>query len=144
MADSWGDSLRRLADEFVDVVVWGGEIDDDSYEQIRLRRSVGELRREFETASTSGSLDEVIVVVTGVLRHGGEALLDWLDLVEEIVQVAEQRFGTREGRGEFKAEQAKAAVRRLLQRSDARSAIFVDLVGPSAVDVFTGWFIDVT
>jgi hypothetical protein len=151
MAISVTGALRRLAGDVLEVAYGRDDgdrdsdrVDVDTYEQARLRQTVRKLRRAFEEGSKPGGLDEVVTVLVGVVRDGRVGLLAWLDLVEEIVQVTERRFGTRPGQGEFKAGQAKAAVRRLMQRTDTRSAAFVELVGPFTIDLFAGWFIDLT
>jgi hypothetical protein len=149
MVSSWTGALRRLAGDVLDVARGTGEeIDavaaEQAADQEHLRITVWRLRHAFETASEGGYLHEVGVVVARGVRDGRVALLAWLDLLEEIVQISERRYGAQSGRGEFKAAQVKAAVRRLLQRSDARSAAFVDLLGPAVIDLTTGLCIDVT
>jgi hypothetical protein len=141
-------TLRRLAAEVLEAASGSGgarQLDQETQEQSRLRSAVWRLRQAYTEASDGGALDELIVVLTRDLRDGREALLAWLNLLEEIVQLTEVRFGSQKGQGDFKAMQAKAAVRRLLQhRTDARSAIIVDFVGPFVIDRVTGWFIDLT
>src|SRR3954451_12329530 len=146
MANSWTDMLWRLAESVLEAASGADrdEIDDDTSEQARQQAEIWKLRLAYERAAEAGDLDEVVLAITGVLRGARVGLLAWLDLLEEIVQVTEQRFGTRPGRGKYKAAQVKAAFRRLLRRSDTRSAAFVELVGPSTMDLITGWLIDFT
>jgi len=142
-ASSWVGSVARFVGDAVNAI-GGGYDEADEDEQERLRRTVWKLERAYTKAAEGGDLGDLTTVVARTVRDGREALLAWLDLLEDIVQLTEARFGKKSGNGEFKATQAKAAVRRLLERSDARSAHVVKMLGPDAVDIATGWFIDVT
>jgi hypothetical protein len=143
MTSSLVQAVSRFVGDILDAA-FGGSDPLDEEEQARLRRTVWRLERDYAKASQGASLDDLVGGVTRAVQDGREALLAWLDLLEDIVQLAEQRFGTRPGNGPFKAAQVNAAIRRLLQRGEGRSAVVVQILGPDAIDLFTGWLIDVT
>lgn len=142
------DAVSRIVGEVLDAAFGDDEPSEEEQqeeeEQARLQHTAWELQRAYVQASGGSDLDVIITALSSAIHDGREALLAWLDLIEEIVQLAEFRFGTQAGAGEFKAEQAKAAVRRLLQRPDGRTAAALQMLGPDAIDLLTGWLIDVT
>jgi hypothetical protein len=149
MTTTWTNAVARLTGDLVDVAAacdicsWDTDREDPSTDRAAIRNAVWRMRRAYEEASEGLDVSTIVPFLAARLRTGREALIAWLDAIEEIVQLAERRYGPAPGQGEFKALQVKAAIRRLLDGSTARTAEFVELVGPSAVDLLTGMTIDV-
>lgn len=101
-----------------------------------LRRTAARIRAAFDRASEGGDLGEVWGVISETFRDGRTTLLAWFDFLEEVVQLAEKRFGSESGRGAFKAQQVKAAVRHLVAESKSPLKAILLTLGPGSVDVF--------
>ncbi len=125
--------------------------DDDTEYRERLAPVVLRLRQAYAAAAGEGDLTLLVGMANEQVAFGREALLTWLNLLEEITQLTEQLatqlYGSPEGKGKFKGEQAKAAVRYLVEPDNlpesASTAVIVDMFGPEGLDLITGVMIDV-
>jgi hypothetical protein len=112
----------------------GRDVSPESRE--RLRQTAARIRGAFDRASEGGDLGEVWGTLADTFREGRETLLAWFQFLEEVVQLAEARYGTESGRGAFKAQQVKAAVRHLVAKSKSPLKGILLTLGPGSVDVF--------
>jgi hypothetical protein len=90
-----------------------------------IRRTVWRLRRAYDEATGDGEdvLQGLVARLSATFAGIGGSFPLWIDLIEDLTQDAERRFGTQPGRGALKAAQVKAAMRYLISRSAGRPAI---------------------
>ena len=128
-------ALGRAAFDPCGLCTAGCDDEDDSLERQQLRQTARRIGALLDRLQATGDLDELWTVLTTAFRDGRDVLLSWFDLLEQIVQIAEQRYGSESGRGRFKAAQVKAALRRVIRESSSPSRDAVIALGPGALDL---------
>ena len=110
-----------------------------------LRVAVSDMRRLLRVALGSGGSEELVATINLLAEHSGEierAVVVWVDLVEALVQSAEQAYGSRPGRGRVKAAEVEEVIRRLLGRSGIKIPNVPDVLRPMILDIAAGWIVD--
>ena len=127
-----------------------GSPQDKSAALTRLRSHaqsvVWQARRTVEAVGGAGLLDDFIELLEKIAPNRQEivnALKAWVNLVEVLVQDAEQEYGTARGRGKEKAEQVKAALVHIaVDRPGLSIPDVPDFLIPIIVETGVNWAIN--
>lgn len=111
-----------------------------------LRETVWEVQQLLRTALAEGLDEDLTKTLNFLARHDEEiqkAFVVWFDLIEVLVQHAEQKYGPAPGLGQVKAAEVKEIVRYLMRSRRFDIPDVPRFVEPIIVDLFVDWTIDV-
>jgi hypothetical protein len=117
----------------------GAEVEDPRI--LLVRQQTWKLRRAYDAVSSSSPtlIPDLLKSVTSLLQHSSAGLIYWLQFIEDLVQEAERIYGTKPGRGDYKATQVKAAVYYVCSKSPRAKVWFPR---PVLLDVTIDWTVD--
>src|SRR5262249_50605753 len=120
----------------------GGAVSEDRLEQINHR--IWDLRRRLRDAIGAGLETTLVQVLNQLARQGDQiqaAIVAWVELLEVLVQDAEQRSGA--GTGALKASEVKQVAHFLLWRENRDLPHGDDIINPILGDLVADWTIDI-
>lgn len=119
-------------------ILEAGRIGRTTQEIRALQATVWNLRRLLREAMSGGAADDVIAALRWMVDNSErleKAFVAWVDLVEILVQNAEERYGTAPGRGRLKADEVKEVLKYLLRAQRFNLPNVPDYLEPVIIDI---------
>ncbi|MEW6729937.1 MAG: hypothetical protein AB1489_01250 [Acidobacteriota bacterium] len=110
------------------------------------RSTILEVRRLMRTAMAEGLDRDLARALNFLSKHDKtiqRAIIVWIDLIEVLIQNAEQRYGSTPGMGPLKAAEVKEMVRYLLRNRSLNIPDIPQYLQPVIVDLVVDWSVDV-
>jgi hypothetical protein len=133
--------LKRLARVVLDRAA---EERDAQVEPPIPAETIWELRRLFAQLTAPGAEDALTAALNWVVAHRqtiSSAAIAWIDLLEQLVQGTEPRYGAK-GRGKLKKEEVKTALSYLLRNQRVEIPNVPSYLQPVAIDIVADFAID--
>lgn len=119
---------------------------DSATRRNRFRTEIWNMRRLLRIALGGGGVEkDIIAALESLAKKRNQierAIVVWVDLIEVLVQTAEQRYGPRSGLGTIKKAEVKEVVRYLLRGRTFEIPCAPEFLVPVVVELGADWVID--
>ncbi|HJQ31337.1 MAG TPA: hypothetical protein VJ866_04110 [Pyrinomonadaceae bacterium] len=119
---------------------------ESSERRAELSETIWEVRRLLRMALAGGLDEDLTKTLNFLARHDEEiqrAFVVWFDLIEVLVQHAEQKYGPTPGLGRVKAAEVKGIARYLMRNRRFDIPDVPRFIEPIIIDLFVDWSIDI-
>lgn len=118
----------------------------DSSRREEFRSDIAEIRRLIRVALADGMDKDLASALDFLARHDKaiqRAFVVWIDLIEVLIQNAEQRYGATPGMGQLKAAEVKEVMRYLMRARRFNLPEVPRALQPVIIDLLVDWSVDV-